>query len=78
MSDKVERSQDVRCGQNYLTNTNKIGVLDKGESIGQSQTKSKCRMMSEIWIVKRNQLSKDREVLLGRGFLWIWEQLDES
>jgi hypothetical protein len=77
MSDKVERSQDVRRGQNYLTSANKIGALDKDKSIGRSQTKSKCRMRSEIWIAEQNQLSKDREVLLER-VLRIWEQLDGS
>jgi hypothetical protein len=68
MSDKVERSQDVRQGQNYLTNANEIGASDKDKSIGQSRTKSKCWMMLEIWIVEQNQLSKDWEVLLGKGF----------
>jgi hypothetical protein len=31
--------------------------------------KSKCWMRSEIWIVERNQLSNDQEVLLGKGFM---------
>jgi hypothetical protein len=69
MSDKVERNRDVRRGQRYLTSANEIGASDKDKSIRRSQTKSKCRMRSEIWIVVRNQLSKDWEVLLGKGFM---------
>jgi hypothetical protein len=69
MSDRVERSQDVGQGQSYLMSANKIRASDKDKSIGRSRMKLKCRMRSEIWIVEQNQLSNDREVLLGKGFM---------
>jgi hypothetical protein len=53
----------------YQTSLNEIGASDKVRSIGRSRMKSKCWMKSEIWIVEWNQLSNDREVLLGKRFM---------